>query len=211
MTAEMTGADSEDIRVGNSCLLSVMNQLFLVEILEVNDDTMRVTFAGMDYPVEGMQADLEFHDKLGFNCYRTIVLEGPKNERSGIVLMRPRECSRARHRDSCRVPTDLTVQVKDQEHFRRYDAALINLSAGGTLISTEAPFDLDATIEIHISLPGEPTHKVLGHIVHVGEDEGGPAGAPRLLGVRFVTPDPDVVESIVKYIWRRLREIYRVI
>jgi len=188
-----------------------MNQLFLVDILEVQPTSVRVSFPGMDYPVEGMNADMEFHDKYGVNAYETTVLEGPRSGVEGIRLAYPRRKKRERHRDWCRVPTDLTVQVKDQIHFRRYDAALINLSAGGALIRTDAPFDLDTTIEMFISLPGEPMHRVLGRVVHINRPESDANQGSIAIGIEFVSPDRKVVESIVKYIWRRLREMYNVI
>lgn len=210
MTTETSGVESEDIRVGNACLLSVMNQLFLVEILNVEPTSIRVSFPGMDYPVEGMAAGLEFHDKSGINTYQTVVLEGPRSGKEGILLQYPHKKIRERHRDWCRVSTDLTVQVKDQIHFRRYDASLVNLSAGGALIRTNAPFDLDTTIEMFISLPGEPMHHVLGRVVHVNRCEDMPTEAPRLFGIQFISPDRKIIESIIKYIWNRLREMYNI-
>lgn len=203
----MIGADLGDIREGNLGLLSVMNQHFLVEIIEVTERHVRVSFAGGDYPVKGMYVDLEFHDKLGFNCYHSVVLEGPGERREGILLRRPVGCTRAQHRDSCRVPTDLTVQVKDQVHVRRYDAALLNVSGGGALLQTRAPFGFETAIEMTVSLPGEPTHTVLAQVVHVTEAHQS-GSDNRLIGVRFVSLDSAVAASMARYIWNRLRELY---
>ena len=198
-----------DIREGSSCLLSVMSQYFMVDLVAVGEETIRVSFPGRDYPIEGMAVDLEFHDSNGFNSYRTHVVLGPDKAVGSIVLARPAEPIRNQHRDSCRVPTDLTVQVKDQIHLRRYDAPLVNLSAGGALLGTDAPFDFSTTVEIALSLPGEATHTVLGHVVHIAEpppEAHGQGG--RLVGVRFVGLDPSVTRSLTRFIWQRLRELY---
>jgi c-di-GMP-binding flagellar brake protein YcgR len=207
-----TAADQAavDIVEGNRCLLSFMGQHFMVDLVEVGEDSIRVTFPGRDYPVAGMPVDLEFHDKGGFNCYRSEVLEGPERTGTGIVLRRPTEPRRTQHRDTCRVPTDLTVQVKDHIHIRRYDADLVNLSAGGALIMTQAPFDFTTTVELALSLPGEPRHEMLCSVVHMNEAASGRTGdAPKnLFGLRFISPEPDVSRSITRYIWQRLRELY---
>jgi hypothetical protein len=136
------------------------------------------------------------------------VLAGPHTKDGGVLLSRPAELRRNLHRDSCRVPTDLTVQVKDQVHMRRYNAALKNISAGGTLIETEAPFDFSTTIEMTMSLPGESTCLVLCQVVNVVESPSKHAPGGHLYCTRFVGIDPDVHALITRFVWRRLRELY---
>jgi hypothetical protein len=208
MSTSVNESQRNDIRVGNQCLLKVMNQHFMVEILRVDGTAIETSFPGSDYPIAGMGVDLQFHDKHGFNSYQTTVFEGPQQTGNTLLLNAQVRSSRAQHRDSCRVPTDLTVQAKDQVHVRRYDAALRNLSAGGALLETIGPFELGTTLEITLSLPGEPTHGVLGRVVHASNDARRKEGGARLLGVRFVSPDAHVVQSIVRYIWNRLRDLY---
>lgn len=201
-------ADFTDIRKGNDALLHVMNQHFLVEILKVQDDVIHVSFPGQDYPIEGMRVDLEFHDKSGFNSYKTIVLQGPYETAGDLILTKPHATMRAQHRGSCRVPTDLSVQVKDQAHVRRYDASVINLSSGGALIETDGPFTLDMTLEFTLSLPGEPTHVLLGQVVHFTNRQAQDEASRQLLGLKFVGLDPDASECITKYLWERLKTLY---
>lgn len=204
------GGLAPDIAEGNRCLLSVMGQRFMVDVVEVSEESLRVTFPGRDYPVAGMAVDLEFHDPDGFNSYHAQVMVGPDETSGGLVLTRPKEPRRAQHRDCCRVPTDLTVQVKDQVHVRRFDAELINLSAGGGLLSTRAQFDFSSTIEMTVSLPGEATRVILGSVVHVGEAEDNPlmGGGKTIYGVRFIGLDSAAAQSIRRYIRERLRELY---
>ncbi|MBI4557077.1 MAG: PilZ domain-containing protein [Candidatus Hydrogenedentes bacterium] len=198
----------DDLRKGNRCLLNVMGQHFLVQITDVGAETMKVTFPGTDYPVSGMRVALEFHDELGYTYYLSHVKEGPRTKGEGIVLQKPLDLRRNRHRHSVRVPTDLMVQVKDQIHLRKYDAALLDLSGGGTLIATNAPFDFNTTVELSLSLPGEPTHQIIAQVVHAAEAPEARWGLNRLLGLRFVGLEPAVTRSIGHYIGRRLRELY---
>lgn len=199
----------DHIRKGESCLLSVMDEHFLVKILEVGESHVRVTFPGRDYPVEGMQVYLEFHDESGFDCYPVAVIAGPNGGDDSVTLQRPTKHRRTQHRLSCRIPTDLTVQIKDQVHVRKYDAAVLNLSSGGALIRTSAPFDFSTTVEIRFSLPGEPQHPTLGQIVHVAAtDDPQRHPSSRLLGVRFLDPDPALIDSINRYVTTRLRDLY---
>ncbi len=204
------GRITKDILKGNRCLITVIGQRFMVDLLEVGDKTIRVSFPGRDYPIQGMAVELEFHDPNGFNCYESTVLQGPEASNPGIVLEKPIESRRAQHRVSCRVPTDLTVQVKDQTHIRRYDAPLTNLSADGAQIETHAPFDFSTTVEVWLSLPGEPTHETLASVVHISNSTETAASAEdkTVYGIRFLNLDPAASQSICRYIWQRLRELY---
>lgn len=194
---------------GGSCLLNVMDEHFLVRILQVNGDHLEVTFPGRDYPVPGMRVYLEFHDEEGFDSYPSHVLRGPQENARYLVLEMPRSGRRTLHRTSCRIPTDLTVQVRDHAYVRRYDAALINLSSGGALIRTEAPFDFSTTVELSLSLPGEPSHSLLGQVVHLSlESADRSPGARRIYGVRFLSPASEVVISLNRYLSQRLKSLY---
>ena len=199
---------SGELRPGDPCLFNVTGRHFLVRILEVDASRIRITFPGIDYPVDGMRANLEFHDETGFYYYSTEVVKGPSSDLQGVLLSRPAELKRSTHRSSCRVATDLTVRVKDQVHVRRYDAALINLSSGGALIQTEAPFDFSSTIEMTLSLPGETACTILGQIVHLIEAAPNAPESHQMVGIKFITLDPDIEKSLTRYIWRRLQELY---
>jgi len=210
----MSDSTAEDhpymqMRAGSTCLLNVIGQYFLVDLLEVGEDSLRVSFPGTDYPVPGMIVHLDFHDAEGYDSFEAEVLEGPVKEHAGLVLSKPKESRRTQHRDACRVPTDLTVQVKDQIHVRRYDAGLLNLSAGGALIQTDAPFDFSTTLELTMSLPGERLLRILGQVVHISNETRASSPIPqRLFGIRFVSLDSEVRRAISRYAWYRLREMY---
>lgn len=202
------GIPEVGLAIGTRCLLNVMGGHFLVKILEVGKDTMRVSFPGKDYPVENVRVDLEFHDDTGFFYYSTEVVKGPSEIGDGVILRRPTKLQRNLHRESCRVTTDLTVQVKDQVHVRKYDAALIDISGGGALVESEAPFDFSTTVELTLSLPGEPTHVILGQVIHVPGHVGHERGPAQIFGIRFIDVDPEARRSISRYIWQRLQALY---
>lgn len=207
-TVSQSSSIEGDIQQGNRCLLYAMGQHYMVEILEVKGRKLRVTFPARDYPVAGMGVELQFHDEEGATCYPSRVMEGPGPKGKGLVLEHPTEAKRKRHRKSCRVSTDLTAQVRDQVHLRRYDAALLNLSAAGALLETDATFDFDTTVELNLSLPGEPTHKILGTVVHLSEKPKQGRTRGYYYGLRFIGLERGVTRSLTNYIWKRLAELY---
>lgn len=209
-TASGTQVDGEGfLRVGGACLLNLMGCNFQVTILNVDGDLVQVTFPGRDYPIEAMHARFELHDNEGFDYYVATVVQGPAPEDEGIVLRQCGGLKRSLHRSSCRVPTDLTVRVKDQDHVRPYDAVLINLSAGGAFIRTEAPFDFSTTADLTLSLPGESTHTLPCQIVDVMPSMATANDSTHLICVRFLDIEPAVEESITRYIRWRLQELHR--
>jgi len=191
--------------VGQECLLNVIGRHFKVRVIELTPDTVRVTFPGRDYPADGMHAILELHDDTGFHYFSTEVLEGPRPDAQGILIRNVAEMRRSFHRDHVRIPTDLTVQVREQVHVRRYNAALLNLSAGGALIQTDAVFEFNSVVDLTLSLPSEPAATIMGEIVHTVDS---PSDNRHMYGIRFLDVDAVVVESITRYIWRRLPELY---
>ncbi|HUW59544.1 MAG TPA: PilZ domain-containing protein [Candidatus Bathyarchaeia archaeon] len=193
---------------GAECLLNFVDRYFKSRILEVGPDTFRVTFPGKDYPVPGLNIVLEFHDDLGFYYIPTLVVEGPQEQPGGITLKKTAEVKRSTHRDSFRVPTDLTVHVRDHIHVRRYDAALVNISGGGALLRSDAPWDFSSTLEITLSLPGESLYTLLGEVMHIAASPHGGQLPERVFGVKFIGMDPEIERAITRYIFARLPELY---
>ena len=197
--------ESFSCETGQDGLLNIGNRHFKVTVLEVTEDSLRLSFPGKDYPSAGMGVVLEFHDDAGFYYYETEVTAGPMDSGQGIIVRKADNLRRSFHRGHMRIPTDLTAQIRDQVHVRKYNAALMNLSAGGTLVRTDGPFEFDTVIEMFLSLPGEPAFKLLGQVIHV-MDEGNEA--TRLYGIRFLDVDPEIVTAITRYIWQLLPHIY---
>lgn len=203
------GADKPlEIKKNRECLLNFVGRHFKSKILEVTPDLLRVTFPGRDYPIPGLNMVLEFHDDEGFYYIPVSVIEGPQNTPGAITLRVDGEVKRSTHRDSFRVATDLTVRVRDHIHVRRYDAALVNLSAGGALLRSDAPFDFSSTLELTISLPGEPLYTLLGQVLHVAECQDPGTQNPRLYGIKFIGGDPEIERAITRYIFTRLPDLY---
>lgn len=205
---ETVAGGAVQLSVGVECLLNVTGRHFLVKVLETENDVIRVSFPGKDYPIEGMRGEVEFHDGEGFFFYPIEVVNGPMHKGSGIAFRCIDGLKRNKHRDACRVPTDLTVQVRDESHARRYNADLINISAGGAFIRTEAPFDFSTVVELALSLPGEASHSLRCQVVDLlpGVENARPAGSRYCL--RFVDPDAEAERCITQYVWERLRHLF---
>lgn len=196
------------IEKGAECLLNFVGRHFKSRILEVGPDTFRVAFPGRDYPVPGLNIVLEFHDDLGFYYMPTSVVEGPHVKPGGITVRKVADVKRSTHRDSFRVTTDLTVRVRDHIHVRRYDAALVNISAGGALLRSDAPWEFDSTLEITLSLPGEQLYTLLGQVIHVATCPRSGQQLERMFGVKFIGVDPEIERAVTSYIFARLPELY---
>lgn len=208
MTDRKAKGEEFKVEKGHECFLNVTGRHFKVKILEAGPDTVRVAFPGKDYPVEGMGAALEFYDEEGYTYINTEVTEGPGGKGEGVLLKIRSEAKRNVNRSVIRVPTDLTVQVKEQVHVRKYDAALLDLGAGGALLQTEAVFGFHTLVEITLSLPGESTYTILGQVMHAAEAPKRHNAPSHFYGIRFTEVDPDFERSVGRYIWRRLRELY---
>lgn len=200
--------DTPDIRKDNECLINLMGQHFLSRILDVSEDRLTISFPAKDYPASGMHLELQFHDDEGFNCYQSQVVAGPLKHPGRVVIKRPKTMDRQRHRDNCRVSTDLTVQVREESHVRKYDAALINLSSGGALLETDAPVDFNSSIELALSVPGDKIRTIKGHVIHVERPKLSQGNGRSTVGVRFVDIDSETAKAITDYVWQRLRELY---
>jgi c-di-GMP-binding flagellar brake protein YcgR len=201
-------AGAVQLEKGMECLLNVTGRHFLVHVLELNGDLVHLSFPGRDYPVEGISANIECHDEDGFYYCQTEVVQGPRDDIVGIMVRKLSDFRRSTHRQSFRAPTDLTVQVKEQIHARRYNAALINISAGGALIQSEAPFEFNSLIELNLGLPSEPQHNILCQIVHMIEGVGRNNVPVRYFGLKFINVEGDVANAITRYACQQLRKLY---
>jgi Tfp pilus assembly protein PilZ len=193
---------------GTQCMLHVAGRHFLVRVVEVDNDLVRLTFPGRDYPVEGMRGEIQLHDEEGFFYYPVVVVEGPLLKGSGIRVRKLGELKRSRHRETCRVSTDLTVQVKDEAHVRLYNALLLNVSAGGAFVQTDASFDFSTTVELSISLPGELTQTIRCQIVDVLPPSESAHSSDKRFCMRFLDIDPDAEKCITRYVWEHLHQMY---
>lgn len=206
--ATATNPKSGPFQMGNTCLVIVMNQKFWVTIQDVESDRVFTTFPGDDYPIANIPATIEFHEASGYHRAETEILQGPMECGGGLVLKRPAHVEYIQHRGAIRLDTDLTVHLRDQVHVRRYDGDLINLSSTGAYVRSEIPLDLDATVEMTISLPEEARQDVLGMVVHV-EAASEAFDGETLFGIRFSDPDPSAQRALSRFIYKRLLEQYR--
>jgi hypothetical protein len=196
------------LQAGRTCFLNMIGQYFLAEILHVQGSTVIVSFPGKDYPVEGLNASLEFHDREGFDSYPMEVVKGPDSLESGISLRMLGAMRRSVHREACRVPLELPVKVSEQSVEYECDAVLVNLSASGALMQTDTPFDLNAGIKVLMQLPGEGTQTLGGQVVHIANAPPWRKYPPYVVGVRFTGVGPETEGILARFIWIRLQELF---
>ena len=66
-----------------------MDQRFMVGILSVTPETVRVSFPMNHFPAPGMRVELEFHDAQGYTSYESEVIETPATVGDGLLLVHP--------------------------------------------------------------------------------------------------------------------------
>ena len=205
--AEMDTVENH-FKPGNRCLVIITGQRFLVGIQSVQEDTVRLSYPAADFPVAGMLLEIEFHDDLGYARFESEILATPENVGDGLLIRLPTEYSRTTQRGAWRIPTDFNVILKSHVHPRRYEVPVVNLSAGGMLLQTNADAELNDTVELKFHLPGEAApQEMLGTIVHVHQPDN-KAGGETMVGINFINPEPQHRKALSRYVWRRLREIH---
>mgnify|MGYP006298522215 CR=1 FL=1 len=206
--ARTTDPTAEHIQEGNRCFVALMGHRYLVSILRVHEDRIRVSFPVSDFPVDGMRAVLEFHSPDAVTTYESEVLQRPREVDDGMVLARPHGRTRMRHRGSWRVPTSLKGKLRSHVHPRRHDCTVGNLSAGGALVLLPEEIEVVTgdDVELMFGLPHRPDKTFTGQVVHIVDPTGDPR-AEMILGVEFISPDPGDLREVRGYLWERMREI----
>ena len=184
-----------------------MGRRYLVAILHVSTDTLRISFPMIEMPLKGVCVDLEFHDEDGYTSYESEVLEDPAGVGEGLLLRQSPQMVRNRHRGSWRIPVRMKATIKGQVHPRRDEVNVVNMSAGGMLVRTERLLTMGDLVDIAFALPSEAPDTLVAEVVHVSETEGKPSPED-LMGLRFVSPDPTTIRAITRYLWQRIREMH---
>ncbi len=204
-----SSADStaEHLQVGNRALLLLLGQRFLVGILEVTPAGVRVSFPVQNFPIEGMQVQLEFHDENGYTSCDMEVLESPKSIGDGLLLARTQSPFRTQHRTNWRVPAALAVSMREQAHPRPYEGHARNISAGGILVESDAALLVNDAVDLSFALPSGHRITTVAEVISVAASPERTSNA-HLYGFRFLDLEPADAQALRQYIWHRLRELY---
>lgn len=197
-------ASSIHLVPGTRAVLMTGGRRFLVALLSVQGDVLRVSFPMRDFPVEGMPAVLEFHEERGFAAYDCEVIATPREVGDGlrIRLMRS-EGAESRHRGAWRVDTSIPLTIKGHVHPRRHEGTAVNISAHGMRLTTQAFMEVGDNFDFSMALGEGKQHKGVGQVMHAA-----PTSAPdeaRQYGVRFIGADPALTGAISRYVWRQVR------
>jgi len=196
--------DDRHFQRGNCCFLVLMGQRFLVGILNVGEEAVRVSFPMSDFPLPGMFVELEFHDEAGYTSYESEVLEIAEEVGDGLLLRLPPEPMRNNHRGSWRVPGGFKAVLKGHVHPRAVEVEVRNVSSGGMLVYGKVDdLNIDDNLDITLALPGMERERLVGDAVHVQEsaEDGGSH-----IGIKFVSPDPTLISMMMARVWQRVRE-----
>ena len=194
------------INPGGRCLLLITGQRFLVSVLSVGEDWIKVTFPAADFPIEGMFVTLEFHDDEGYTVFESEVLQSPLEPGDGLTLRLPETRQRNSHRTAWRVPADFRASIKGHVHPRVHEVPVLDVSAGGLQVSADMDLALGENVDISFRLPGLGEHKVLGSVAHVVRLEND-AKAPLRAGIRFINPENETTHALKHYIRTRVAQL----
>ena len=198
-----------DIALGKELLMTVAGRNFLVEVVDVRSDSIRVTFPGIDYPVSGMQVELEMHEPAGFSYYQTTVKRGPLKENDGVVLEIPAPPRRSMHRDTFRVDTEMKGEVLGPGEDHWTSASVSNLSAGGAYFEVkDASYNEGETVDLALFLPGDNRRTVQAQILHAVEPREENGVFYYAYGTRFTGYEPGAGREITQYIEGLLLDLY---
>jgi len=178
-----------------------MGQRFLVEILDVAQDTIAVSAPGSDYPIDGMGVTLEFHEFGSVVSYHTRVVVGPRQKGDPVILQRMAGLARKHHRRAWRVSLDAYAHLRRHGDIHYQAARIVNISTEGALIETSADLELNDLFDLRLALPGEPSHWVLGRVIRAEPSESD----ARQFGVLFVELSVAAKRSLTTHIWRCVR------
>jgi len=193
---------------GSKGFLRVMGYPFLVEVLGVEGKQIWVSFPGADYPVEGMGAQLEFHQDTGYVLYHTQVVRGPRQLGDGVIVERSETSDERRHRANWRVPTNLAVVIQEAGSGTRYSAIMENLSAGGLLLRAYANLNLKNLLNVTFELEDGEEHTVVGKVVYAAEESSLSRRPNQEYGVSFVEVPNAARRAITLFLYAKIRQLY---
>ena len=192
------------LKKGNEAYLRLMGRRFLVEVLAVANDTISISFPGGNYPIEGLGVTLEFHEPNGVVSYHTQVIAGPRGEGEGMVLQRAVSVTRMQHRRAWRVPVNVKMSLRKRGQRLPRKVLVIDISAEGVLIETNAPLAFEDLTDLRLTLPKLPVHVVAARVVRLEPADPARKQGPRF-ALLFVDVAPETRRLLTYYVWSQLR------
>jgi hypothetical protein len=192
---------------GRPCLIRFAENTFLVQISEVTDETIRVTFYAYDFPVPGMLVDLEFHQPEGIAHFVAKVLEGPKRERDGILLERPFSAQIIQHRATYRAATDIDTSFAQVDGRQAERCQVRNLSTTGASVESRVRLPHGAHIILNLNFEGT-AHAIEAEVCHVDTFVRSDGATFYRYGTRFTNYSPGAGGAVTNYVWNRLKSLY---
>lgn len=205
MSQEFKGS-ATGLSIGRACVLRAGDIAYDVEIVAVAEDTIGVRTDAVFTLEEGSGVDLELPDYEGTAYYHTRVVVVPSQPGDGIILQRCEAANYLKHRRSWRVPTDFRLQMAPASGIPNRDGTMLNVSSEGALVSAGPGFIVGDECRITVTLQGQQTCVLHGHIIHVGDE---PSKDNRWeYGVRFGQMPHRSRQALTWFLYDRIRKIY---
>lgn len=195
------------LQPGTPCLVRFADNTFLVNVVNADESTIRVSFHAYDFPVPGMLVDLEFHEPEGIIRFVAKVLKGPRIEGDGILLERPFSPQIIQHRATYRASTNIDatfIERKGRSHER---CKIRNLSTTGASIESRTPLQRGMIVNLSLPIDGN-THEIETKICHVATYSKKDGSPSYVYGTRFMNYSAGAGTAVTNYVWNRLRELY---
>ncbi len=155
--------------IGQEAYLRSAGDAFIVEILGIAKDTIWISFPDTAPPKLGAGVDLELHGDEGFVRYHTRVAVNSTGASTGLMLERRESAEYMKHRKNFRVSVTLPVWLIPAEGPEKTKGRMIDLSAEGTRIESEATLNVGEFLAIQVSLPGQPVVEIDARIVYLNK------------------------------------------
>ena len=191
---------TEHFDKGGQAYLQFGGRRIPVKIAAVSRDTVAVSMPGADYPDEGTGVDLNCHDAHGVASYHMEVAVALQQEGDILILRRASSVTPTQRRRSWRVPVDGPAEVRMRDESRPAQAAMVNISAEGALIETDAALEPGDPIELCLALPERPPHAMRCRVIRTEPDA-------RSAALWFIGMSPAARHALTCFIWRRLQEL----
>jgi hypothetical protein len=178
-----------------------------VEILAAAEDTVGVTFPSGEPLGVGALVDIECRAVHGAAIYYMHVVIPPQTPGDGVILRRAASVTYIERRRTWRVPINAPIVFSRRAAPDLLQGHMIDLSAEGTMIETDAPLVNSEVLDLPIQ-SGESSGAVMsGRVVRIEHARPVHSDTARY-GVWFTEGDPEARGALTRFLWARIRELY---
>lgn len=177
----------------------------VVEVLGLSEDSIWVSYPTSDIIKDGTGVELTFKTNNGFIGFHARVSAGPKVNQGGIMLERSESGLNNKERRNWRVPCSFPVSLQEVDHPEVHSCRMVDLTIDGLMLYSKSALDPGATVSISFSLPNRPKTTTRCRVVYCDPT---PDGDSNRYGLRFEEIPHEGKESLIWFLYERIRDIY---